>query len=164
VNQVVIMTKATTPAIFQFRAKLGTGLWRDLDIEGSDTLETLSAAILAAYNFQCDHCYGFYSKLKGNKSKSDEVYELFADQEEGSPNENAKGVQETIIDEVFSPKKTDRRGTLSPCTRQQPRPSRAATNRSEKIIVGRTSRSRHAIARPALCRASCYCVGAVFLV
>jgi hypothetical protein len=105
VNQVAIMTKATTPAIFQFRAKLGTGLWRDLDIEGSDTLETLSAAILAAYNFQCDHCYGFYSKLKGNKSESAEIYELFADQEEGSPNKNAKGVQETLIDEVFVAKK-----------------------------------------------------------
>ena len=105
-NQIVIMTKATTPAIFQFRAKLGTGLWRDLDIEGSDTLETLSAAILAAYNFQCDHCYGFYSKLKGNKSESTEIYELFADQEEGSPNKNAKGVQETLIETTSSSQKS----------------------------------------------------------
>jgi hypothetical protein len=94
----------STPAIFRFRAKLGT-VWRDFDIDGSDTLENLAVAILDAFEFDCDHCYGFYSKVKGNKSKSDEVYELFADQEEGSPNENAKGVQETIIDEVFSPKK-----------------------------------------------------------
>jgi hypothetical protein len=99
------MTKASTPAIFQFRATLGTGLWRDFDIDGSDTLENLAGAILTAYEFDCDHCYGFYSKLKGNKSKSDEIYELFVDQEEGSCNENAKGVQETIIEAVFSPKK-----------------------------------------------------------
>jgi len=101
----VITTKASTRAIFQFRATLGTGLWRDFDIDGSDTLENLALAVLAAYKFDCDHCYGFYSKLKGNRSKSDEIYELFADQEEGSYNENAKGVQETIIEEVFSPKK-----------------------------------------------------------
>ena len=101
----MITTKASTRAIFQFRATLGTGLWRDFDIDGSDTLENLALAVLAAYKFDCDHCYGFYSKLKGNRSKSDEIYELFADQEEGSYNENAKGVQETIIEEVFSPKK-----------------------------------------------------------
>jgi hypothetical protein len=100
----VIMTKLSAPAIFRFRAKLGT-VWRDFDIDGSDTLENLAVAILDVFKFDCDHCYGFYSKLKGNKSKSDEVYELFADQEEGSPNQNAKGVQETIIEEVFSPKK-----------------------------------------------------------
>ena len=99
------MTRDSVPSIFQFRAKLGTGLSRDFEIDGSNTLETLAVAILAAYKFECDHCYGFYSKLKGNKSESNELYELFADQEEGSHNKNAKGVQETIIEEVFSPKK-----------------------------------------------------------
>ena len=59
------MTKASRPTIFQFRAKLGAGLWRDLEIDGSDTLEDLAVAILAAYKFDCDHAYGFYSKLKG---------------------------------------------------------------------------------------------------
>jgi hypothetical protein len=98
------MTKSRTPEIFQFRAKLGT-VWRDFEIDGSDTLENLAVAILDAFEFDCDHCYGFYSKLKGNKAKSDEIYELFVDIEEGSYNENAIGVQETLIDEVFSPKK-----------------------------------------------------------
>jgi hypothetical protein len=97
----VIMTKTTTPAIFQFRAKRGANVWRDFEIDGSDTLEQLALTILGAYNFDCDHCYGFYSKLKGNKAKSDEIYELFADQDEGSPNENAKGVYETLINDVF---------------------------------------------------------------
>ena len=99
------MTKLSTPAIFRFRAKLGT-VWRDFEIDGSDTLENLAVAVLDAFKFDCDHCYGFYSKLKGNKSKSDEIYELFVDMEEGSHNKNAKGVQETIIEGVFSPKKT----------------------------------------------------------
>jgi hypothetical protein len=58
------MTKVSTPAIFRFRAKLGTGLWRDVDIDGSDTLENLAAAILDAYQFDCDHCYGFYSNTR----------------------------------------------------------------------------------------------------
>ena len=99
------MTKLSTPAIFRFRAKLGT-VWRDFEIDGSDTLENLAVAVLDAFKFHCDHCYGFYSKLKGNNSKSDEIYELFVDMEEGSHNKNAKGVQETIIEGVFSPKKT----------------------------------------------------------
>ena len=61
------MTKASRPTIFQFRAKLGAGLWRDLEIDEYfyDTLEDLAVAILAAYKFDCDHAYGFYSKLKG---------------------------------------------------------------------------------------------------
>jgi hypothetical protein len=101
----VTTAKTRTREILQFRAKLGTGLWRDFDIDGSDTLEDLAVAILTAFEFECDHSYGFYSKLKGNKSDSDEIYELFADMEGGSCNERAKGVQDTIIREVFSPKK-----------------------------------------------------------
>ena len=81
--------KTRTLEILQFRAKLGIGLWRDFDIDGSDTLEDLAVAILTAFEFECDHCYGFYSKLKGNKSDSDEIYELFADMEGGSSNERA---------------------------------------------------------------------------
>jgi hypothetical protein len=99
------VTKAAGPAIFQFRAKLGAKLWRDLEIEGSGTLEDLAVAILAAYEFECDHCYGFYSKLKGLKSESNEIYELFEDLEEGSGGKNAKGVRDTRIDEVFCAKK-----------------------------------------------------------
>jgi hypothetical protein len=99
------MIKASTPTIFQFRAKLGGGLWRDIEIDGSDTLEDLASAILAAYKFSCDHCYGFYSKLKGRRSDSDEMYELFEDLEEGSGSENAEGVRDIRIDKVFSPKK-----------------------------------------------------------
>ena len=78
------MIKASTPTVFQFRAKLGGGLWRDIEIDGSGTLEDLASDILAAYKFNCDHCYGFYSKLKGRRSDSDEIYELFEDLEEGS--------------------------------------------------------------------------------
>ena len=99
------MTKASRTTIVQFRAKLGARLWRDLEINGSDTLEDLAAAILAAYNFDCDHAYGFYSNLKGSKSESNEIYELFEDMEEGSGAENAKGVKDIRIDEVFSSKK-----------------------------------------------------------
>jgi hypothetical protein len=97
--------KASRATIFQFRAKLGRGLWRDVEIEGSDTLEDLASAILDAYKFSCDHCYGFYSKLKGRRSDSDEIYELFEDLEEGSGSENAKGVKYIRIDNVFSSKK-----------------------------------------------------------
>jgi hypothetical protein len=100
-----IMTKASKQMIFQVRAQLGARLWRDLEIGGSDTLEDLAVAILGAYEFSCDHCYGFYSKLKGRSSESDEIYELFEDMEEGSGSDNAKGVQDIRIDEVFSPKK-----------------------------------------------------------
>jgi hypothetical protein len=95
------MTKTATPAFFQFRAKRGANVWRDFEIEGSDTLEQLAQTILDAYDFDCDHRYGFYSKLKGNKAKSDEICELFVDQDAGSPNENARGVYETLIKDVF---------------------------------------------------------------
>jgi hypothetical protein len=99
------MTKVPRTTIFQFRAKLGAGLWRDLEIDGSDTLEDLAVAILGTYKFECDHCYGFYSNLKGSRSDSAEIYELFEDIEEGSGAQNAKGVRDIRIEEVFSAKK-----------------------------------------------------------
>ena len=96
----VIMTK--TPSIFQFRVKWGTNVWRDFEIDGSDTLENLAMAILDAYEFNSDHCYGFYSNLKGDRSKSEEIYELFADQPESYSNEKAKGVVRILIQSVFT--------------------------------------------------------------
>ena len=99
------MTKVFRTMIFQFRARLGAELWRDLEIDGSDTLEDLATTILGAFKFECYHCYGFYSKLNGRTSDSDEIYELFEDIEEGSGARNAKGVKGISIDKVFSAKK-----------------------------------------------------------
>jgi hypothetical protein len=39
------MAETTKPTIFQFRAKLNTGLWRDVEIEGADTLEGLAKVV-----------------------------------------------------------------------------------------------------------------------
>jgi hypothetical protein len=98
------MAETTKPTIFQFRAKLNTGLWRDVEIEGADTLEGLAEVVLAAYNFDCDNCYGFYSNLNAY-TNSGETYELFKDLGQSSGAKNVKGVTNTLISKVFSLKK-----------------------------------------------------------
>ncbi len=67
------------------------------------TLEDLAESIISSVYFDMDHCYGFYSNLK-NVMPSDEEYTLFADIGEDAEDHD-RGVQTTLITEVFKPKK-----------------------------------------------------------
>lgn len=62
-----------------FRASLRARLYRDIEVLSSSTLADLAEAICAAFGFDMDHAYGFYSKLTGKLFDSPQRFELFAD-------------------------------------------------------------------------------------
>jgi len=67
------------PATLIFRASLRARLYRDIEVSSSSTLADLAEAIVAAFGFDMDHAYGFYSKLTGKLFDSPRRFELFAD-------------------------------------------------------------------------------------
>jgi hypothetical protein len=61
-------------------------IYRDIEIETSKSLYKLAEAIVSAFDFDFDHCFGFYSGLtRGTMLRSDPQYELFADIGEADP-------------------------------------------------------------------------------
>lgn len=79
----------TVPATLILRASLGSRLYRDIEVSSSSTLADLAEAIMAAFGFDMDHAYGFYSKLTGKLFDSPRRFELFADME-GSGSRSVK--------------------------------------------------------------------------
>jgi hypothetical protein len=82
-----------------FRASLEPKVYRELEIAGTSTLYALAKAIVTSFDFDFDHAFGFYSKLKGDIFKSPGRYELFVDIGEGDG--VARGVQRTRIATAF---------------------------------------------------------------
>jgi hypothetical protein len=89
-----IMTDSPT---LIFRVSLDEDLYRDIEIPGSKTLYGLAEAIVEAYDFDFDHAFGFYSKIKGHIFDSPIKYELFADMGES----DARSVKRTRISAAF---------------------------------------------------------------
>jgi Plasmid pRiA4b ORF-3-like protein len=85
--------------VLVFRAALGPKVYRDFEIGDGATLHDLAEAIVQSFDFDLDHAFGFYNKLKGNLFDSAVRYELFADMGEGET--DAKGVERTPIAEAF---------------------------------------------------------------
>lgn len=79
----------TEPATLILRASLRSRLYRDIEVSSSSTLADLAEAIIAAFGFDMDHAYGFYSKLTGKVFDSPRRFELFADVE-GSGSRSVK--------------------------------------------------------------------------
>ena len=79
----------TEPATLILRASLRARLYRDIEVSSSSTLADLAEAIVAAFGFDMDHAYGFYSKLTGKLFDSPRRFELFADIE-GSGSRSVK--------------------------------------------------------------------------
>jgi phage-related protein len=82
------------PATLIFRASLRARIYRDIEVSSSSTLADLAEAIVAAFAFDMDHAYGFYSKLTGKLFDSPRRFELFADIE-GSSSRSVKGTRVT---------------------------------------------------------------------
>lgn len=61
-------------------------------MSSSSTLADLAEAIVAAFGFDMDHAYGFYSKLTGKLFDSRQRFELFADIE-GSGSRSVTGTR-----------------------------------------------------------------------
>jgi len=82
-----------------FRASLRPKIYRDIEIAGTGSLYTLAQAIVRFFDFDFDHAFGFYSKLKGNIYNSPVRYELFVDIGEGEG--DARSVKRTRIIKAF---------------------------------------------------------------
>jgi hypothetical protein len=82
-----------------FRASLRPKIYRDIEIAGAGSLYTLAQAIVRSFDFDFDHPFGFYSKLKGNIYDSPVRYELFVDIGEGEG--DSRSVKRTRIIKAF---------------------------------------------------------------
>jgi hypothetical protein len=75
-------------------------IWREIEIEASKSLYKLAEAIVAAFDFDFDHAFGFYSGLTPAKMmRQHPMYELFADM--GSAERGALGVKKTSVSQAF---------------------------------------------------------------
>jgi Plasmid pRiA4b ORF-3-like protein len=82
-----------------FRASLAPKVYRAIEIAATSSLYALAQAIVRSFDFDFDHAFGFYSKLKGNIYDSPVQYELFVDMGEGEG--EARSVKRTRVDEAF---------------------------------------------------------------
>jgi len=81
-----------------FRVSLGPKLYREIEIESSNKLYDLAFSIIEAFDFDFDHPFGFYSKVKGFVLDSPVKYELFVDMGQES---DAGSVKRTRIAGAF---------------------------------------------------------------
>jgi hypothetical protein len=83
----------------------GRRLWRKIAMRSNATLYGFAGAILDAFGFDFDHCFGFYSNTKRNMYDSERVYEYFVDlkeEDEGlEVTPDAKPTKKTRLDKVW---------------------------------------------------------------
>lgn len=80
------------------RASLRPKLYRDIEIESTDSLHGLALAITRAFEFDFDHAFGFFSRLAGRVFASPIRYELFADDAIGGA---SRSVRDTAVGDAF---------------------------------------------------------------
>jgi hypothetical protein len=86
--------------IWILRASLSAKIYRDIEIDGASSLYVLAQAITRSFDFDFDHAFGFYDKVKGNIYDSAVKYELFVDM--GESDGKARSVKKTCVAEAFS--------------------------------------------------------------
>jgi hypothetical protein len=73
---------------------------RELALAKGQSLYTLAEAIVGSFDFDLDHCFGFFSQFE-RWTDSERAYELFKDiGEEGAP--NMRSVKKTSVTEAFT--------------------------------------------------------------
>lgn len=91
--------------ILQTKLKENKNASRDIEILGDVSLYKLAEAIVDAYNFDFDHCFGFFSEVGGGRrSNSERKYEIFTDLiEEGEDLEptDVGPVKKTKVSDVW---------------------------------------------------------------
>lgn len=90
------------------RAKLNDAkrTYRDISVAPSVNLYSLAGYVLDAFDFDLDHCFGFFQSpdIYG-KGKDELHYELFADIGEETEEFEGGGVERTLVSDIFiSPK------------------------------------------------------------
>lgn len=69
-------------------------IWREIEIPRNTTLYKLAEAIVDSYNFNFDHCFGFFSKIaEWDYFNSEKKYELFTDLIEEGENIEPTGAE-----------------------------------------------------------------------
>ena len=84
------------------RALLGNkkSIYRDIEIEASQSLYQLAQAIVRAFDFDFDHAFGFYTGRKpATLMREHPMYELFVDMGEASP--GVLSVKKTRVSQAF---------------------------------------------------------------
>ena len=80
----------------------GENIMRQIAVSGNKSLLHLARIILYAFNFDCDHCFGFYGDIHKHPGREQtEVYEAFVDADVEPTNDCAKSVERTKISSVF---------------------------------------------------------------
>jgi hypothetical protein len=75
-------------------------IYRDIEIEASNSLYRFAQAIVTAFGFDFDHAFGFYTGLTPAKMMREYPrYELFADMGEAEP--NVGSVKKTKVAQAF---------------------------------------------------------------
>ena len=104
-KKLVPKKKSNSNSLFIFKVTLSEGLmaiyeeetYRILSIPNSYTLSKFAEAILDSFDFELDHMYGFYDKLK-NWARSNESYTM----EEDEDSMNSTGfVTQVTVEEAF---------------------------------------------------------------
>lgn len=95
------------PKAYVFEARMkqyseGENIVRQVAVSGSKSLLHLAQVILNAFDFDCDHCFGFYGDIGKNPGREQtEIYEAFVDADVEPTSELAKSVEKTRIASVF---------------------------------------------------------------
>jgi len=91
--------------IFKINLLRSPKIVREIEIPNNISLYKLAEAIVDAYNFNFDHCFGFFSKISEDRYfDSEKKYELFTDLIEEGENLESTGagsVKKTKIKEVW---------------------------------------------------------------
>jgi hypothetical protein len=97
--------KSMKTYIFKINLFRNPQIIRDIEVLENINLYKLAETIINAYNFDFDHCFGFFSKIaEWGYSDSERKYELFTDLiEEGEDLEptGAGNVKKTKVSEVW---------------------------------------------------------------
>lgn len=104
-NKSGVKNKIMETYIFKVNLLRKPKISREIEIPENTNLYKLAEAIVGAYNFDFDHCFGFFNKISENRYfDSERKYELFTDLiEEGENLEptGAGSVKKTKINEVW---------------------------------------------------------------
>ena len=73
---------------------------RRIQIPGSKSLYNFAKVIIDAFDFQFDHCFGFYDDLKDIRNCK-KAFELFVDTGDAPPGGLIQGVKKTKISQAF---------------------------------------------------------------
>ncbi|MCX5749253.1 MAG: hypothetical protein NTZ10_03300 [Candidatus Saganbacteria bacterium] len=76
------------------------GTRKTIKAKGNDSLYKFAEKIVKEFDFELDHCFGFYSDFE-KLSNSSKAYELFVDAEAETSCTGSKSVKKTKISQAF---------------------------------------------------------------